>query len=106
MEGLQEFVRSFSKDAKSVSSSLPELPFNLGGGGREGGGGGGGGFSSSLVSADQSRMLVPRPPRNVVSIMTCSKLCAVCFAAGILVGFTLKRRLRKWASKVLHKLKD
>ncbi|GLT76224.1 hypothetical protein SLA2020_478970 [Shorea laevis] len=102
MEGLQEFVRSFSKDAKSVSSSLPEIPFNLGGGG----GGGGGGFSASLSSSDQSRILVPRPPRNVVSIMTCSKLCAVCFAAGILVGFTLKRRLRNWASKLLHKLKD
>ena len=44
--------------------------------------------------------------RQVVSLWTCSKLCAVCFVAGVFVGYTLKRRVRRWASRLLRRLKD
>ncbi|KAH0650617.1 hypothetical protein KY285_030712 [Solanum tuberosum] len=44
--------------------------------------------------------------RQAVSLWTCSKLCAICFVAGIFVGYTLKRRVRRWASKFLKGLKD
>ncbi|KAK6152062.1 hypothetical protein DH2020_014697 [Rehmannia glutinosa] len=61
---------------------------------------------SSALSTDQSRLLLTRPPRQFVSLWTCSKLCAICFVAGIFVGYTLKRRVRRWASKLLRRLKD
>lgn len=44
--------------------------------------------------------------RQFVSLWTCSKLCAFCFAVGVVVGFTLKRRVRRWASKLLRRIKD
>ncbi|XWS26547.1 hypothetical protein CRYUN_Cryun26dG0040500 [Craigia yunnanensis] len=101
MEGLQNLVRSFSNDPKSGSSFLPEIPYNL-----RNLGGGAAGASSALSSADSSRALITRPPGQVVSLWTCSKLCAICFAAGIIVGYTLKRRVRRWASRLLRRLKD
>lgn len=42
----------------------------------------------------------------MVSLWTCSKLCAVFFVAGVFAGYTLKRRVRRWASKLLRILKD
>ncbi|XWS72312.1 hypothetical protein CRYUN_Cryun02cG0029200 [Craigia yunnanensis] len=102
MEGLQNWVRSYSKDTKSVTPFLPEIPYNL----RSGGDGGSVGASSALSSADSSRVLITRPPRQVVSLWTCSKLGAICFVAGIVVGYTLKRRVRRWASGLLKRLKD
>ncbi|KAJ8532084.1 hypothetical protein K7X08_012007 [Anisodus acutangulus] len=57
-------------------------------------------------SADHSQLLLTRSPRQAVSLWTCSKLCAICFVAGIVVGYTLKRRVRRWASKLLKGLKD
>ncbi|XWS70119.1 hypothetical protein CRYUN_Cryun03dG0021800 [Craigia yunnanensis] len=104
MEGLQNWVRSFSKDTKPVSPSfLPEIPYNL----RSGGGGGEpAGASSALSSADSPRVLVSRPLKQVVSLWNCSKLCAICFVAGIVVGYTLKRHVRRWASRLLKRLKD
>ncbi|KAL8265578.1 hypothetical protein R6Q59_023708 [Mikania micrantha] len=56
-----------------------------------------------------SAQLVARLPAFLlrsVSLLTCSKLCGVCFVAGIMVGFTLKRRLRRWAASLLSKIKD
>ncbi|XP_022731893.1 uncharacterized protein LOC111286275 [Durio zibethinus] len=98
MEGLQNWVRSFSNDTKSGSPSFfPEVPHNL----RSGGGG-----PAGVSAADSSRVLTTRPPRQVVSLWTCSKLCAICFVAGIVVGYTLKRRVRRWASRLLKRLKD
>ncbi|XP_052200309.1 uncharacterized protein LOC127806820 [Diospyros lotus] len=89
MEGLQKAYRSISQDSRlglpSSSSSYS---------------------SASSLSADQSGVLVTRPPRRAVSLQTCSKLCAVCFVAGVVVGFILKRRVRRWASKVLKRIKD
>ncbi|KAL8488144.1 hypothetical protein ACS0TY_023975 [Phlomoides rotata] len=57
-------------------------------------------------SSDASRALLLRPPSKSLSVWTCSKLCAFCFVAGIFVGYTLKRRVRRWASKLLKRLKD
>ncbi|XVF48842.1 hypothetical protein PTKIN_Ptkin03bG0220900 [Pterospermum kingtungense] len=97
MEGLRNWVRSISNETKSGSSSLfAEIPYNLRGGGGEPAG----------ASVDSSRVLATRPPRQVVSLWTCSKLCAICFVAGIVVGYTLKRRVRRWASRLLKRLKD
>ncbi|KAK6152072.1 hypothetical protein DH2020_014707 [Rehmannia glutinosa] len=61
------------------------------------------GYSSAL-STDQSRLLLTRPPRYVNPLLPF--LCAICFVAGIFVGYTLKRRVRRWASKLLRRLKD
>ncbi|XVF88945.1 hypothetical protein PTKIN_Ptkin19aG0092000 [Pterospermum kingtungense] len=101
MEGLQDLISSFSKDPKSgLPSFFPDIPNNLRGGGA------GAGASSSFSSADSSRILVTRSSRQVVSLWTCSKLCAICFVAGIVVGFTLKRRVRQWASRLLRRIKE
>ncbi|GJZ92253.1 hypothetical protein Tco_1395653 [Tanacetum coccineum] len=51
-------------------------------------------------------LLLTRPPTRAVSLLTCSKLCGICFVGGIIVGFTLKRRLRRWASRLLRRIKD
>lgn len=44
--------------------------------------------------------------RQVVSLWTCSKVCAISFAVGVFVGFTLKRRCKRWVTKLLKRLKD
>lgn len=41
-----------------------------------------------------------------MALGTCSKLCLLSFSVGVLVGFTLKRRLRRWAAKLLRRLKE
>ncbi|KAF5812457.1 hypothetical protein HanRHA438_Chr03g0097771 [Helianthus annuus] len=61
--------------------------------------------ASSSVS-DPGSLLLSRPPRRAVSVVTCSKLCGVCFVGGIIVGFTLKRRLRRWAARLLRRIRD
>nr|POF26678.1 hypothetical protein CFP56_36991 [Quercus suber] len=67
----------------------------------------GGGVSAALSSTDQSHVLVNRPPpRQVVSLLTCSKLCAISFVVGVVFGFTLKQRVKRWASNILKRLKD
>ncbi|KAD4180552.1 hypothetical protein E3N88_29143 [Mikania micrantha] len=66
--------------------------------------------SIANLQSEASSVLVTRTPtftfRRSVSLLTCSKLCGVCFVAGIMVGFTLKRRLRRWAASLLSKIKD
>ncbi|XP_078440954.1 uncharacterized protein LOC144710963 [Wolffia australiana] len=66
--------------------------------------GDGGGISAA--AAERSQILIRAPPRRMVTLGTCSKLCAFSFFAGALVGFTLKRRLRRWAAKLLRRLKE
>ncbi|CAO2823126.1 unnamed protein product [Amaranthus hypochondriacus] len=94
MESVQNTFQNISKDVKLFASSAfeskstpppPLLP-----------------VSSSLSPG----VLITRPPRNWVSIQTCSKLCAVCFVAGIFVGYTLKKRVRRWLSRLARRLKD
>ncbi|KAI9190998.1 hypothetical protein LWI28_001951 [Acer negundo] len=92
MEFWQKFVRTIPKDAKSGSL------YNSGGSG--------GGLTDALSSSDQSRIIVSRPPRQAVSLLTCSKLCMFFFVAGVVVGYTIKRRVKRWASKLLKRLKD
>ncbi|GMY36509.1 Transmembrane protein [Fagus crenata] len=103
MEELQKWIPKISKEAKigsSSSSPLSESPF------LSGTRGGGGGVSAALSSSNQSHVLVTRAPRQVVSLWTCSKICAISFAVGVVFGFTLKRRVKRWASKLLKRLKD
>ncbi|KAE8688064.1 respiratory burst oxidase-like protein E-like isoform X1 [Hibiscus syriacus] len=96
MEGLQNLVSSFSKDPNSGSPSiLKDLPYNLLDGRGE-----------AVTSSDSAYVLVNRTARQFVSLWTCSKLCGICFAAGIIVGYTLKRRVRRWASRLLKRLRD
>ncbi|KAB1203188.1 hypothetical protein CJ030_MR8G001880 [Morella rubra] len=102
MEGLKKLIPNISKETKLGSSSplLSEPPYL-------GAGGGGGGVSAALSSSsDQSHVLVTRAPRQAVSLWTCSKLCAVSFVVGVIFGYTLKRRVRGWVSKLLRRLKD
>ncbi|CAA0836864.1 Unknown protein [Striga hermonthica] len=61
---------------------------------------------SYSLSADQSRLLLARPPRNFVSLWTCSKLCAVFFVAGIFVGYTLKKRVHENLGESFEKFED
>ncbi|CAL9215537.1 hypothetical protein ISN45_Aa01g011590 [Arabidopsis thaliana x Arabidopsis arenosa] len=102
MEGLEKFYSKMVKDAKSAvsssSSSLSDFADNLMQDKR--------GAGSNLTTYDAgSGVLVNRPPSGV-SVWTCSKLCAVFFVAGVFVGYTLKRRVRRWASKLLRRIKD
>ncbi|KAK7363341.1 hypothetical protein VNO77_05481 [Canavalia gladiata] len=53
---------------------------------------------------DSSLVLATRPPRQAVSYWTCSKLCAICFVAGVVFGYTLRGRVKRWVSKILKKL--
>ncbi|KAG4929525.1 hypothetical protein JHK82_046587 [Glycine max] len=79
---------------------------------------------------DSSLLLATRPPRHLspslsfcfapnltlyhftcsfilgqaVSYLTCSKLCAICFVAGAIFGYSLRGRVKRWASKILKKL--
>ncbi|KAK9099578.1 hypothetical protein Syun_026623 [Stephania yunnanensis] len=67
--------------------------------------------SSSLAnnpnfSSDQARILVHRTNSHLVSVRTCTKLCAISLLVGVVVGYTLKRRVKRWASKLLKRLKD
>ncbi|XP_042479478.1 uncharacterized protein LOC122060456 [Macadamia integrifolia] len=90
MEGLKQGLRSLSKD-KELTSSLSSSNRA---------------FAGPTYSGDQSAVLVTRAPRQVVSLWTCSKLCALGFAVGVVVGFTLKQRLRRWAARILRRMKD
>ncbi|KAL2503341.1 hypothetical protein Fot_37189 [Forsythia ovata] len=103
MEGLQKAYRSAMSQAQestaklsSYASSVEKTSLNSNSSSG----------SSVDLSADHSRILLTRPPRQFVSLWTCSKLCTICFIAGVLVGYTLKRRVRRWASKLLKRLKD
>nr|KYP57805.1 hypothetical protein KK1_004084 [Cajanus cajan] len=70
---------------------------------------------------DSALVLATRPPRHLslslslscvhcfrlgqaVSYWTCSKLCAICFVAGVVFGYSLRGRVKRWASKLLKKL--
>ncbi|ESW26543.1 hypothetical protein PHAVU_003G128000 [Phaseolus vulgaris] len=53
---------------------------------------------------DSSLLLATRPPRHAVSYSTCSKLCAICFVAGMVFGYSLRGRVKRWASNILKKL--
>ncbi|KAF4382958.1 uncharacterized protein LOC115705424 [Cannabis sativa] len=94
MEGIQKMIRNVTKDSNLGSSSSFEASRLSEG------------LSSALSSSDQPRVLVTRSSSRVVSLWTCSKLCAICFTVGVVVGYTLKRRVRRWASKLLKRLKD
>ncbi|KAL1207820.1 hypothetical protein V5N11_013991 [Cardamine amara subsp. amara] len=99
MEGLQKIYSKLANDTKSAassSSSLSEFAENWMQDKRG---------SGNLTSYDGSGILVTRPPSGV-SVWTCSKLCGVFFLAGVFVGYTLKRRVRRWASKLLRRIKD
>ncbi|KAK9989823.1 hypothetical protein SO802_030062 [Lithocarpus litseifolius] len=97
MEGFQKLIPKISKEIKNGSDN-PLLSAARGGGG---------GVSAALSSTDQSHVLATRPPpRQVVSLLTCSKLCAISFVVGVVFGFTLKRRVKRWASDILKRLKD
>ncbi|CAH8381244.1 unnamed protein product [Eruca vesicaria subsp. sativa] len=104
MEGVEKFFSKMVIDAKSAasssSSSLSDFAENLIQEKRIGGSGGG-----NSTTYESSGILVNRPPSGV-SAWTCSKLCAVFFVAGVFVGYTLKRRVRSWASKLLRKIRD
>ncbi|XP_050219125.1 uncharacterized protein LOC126669645 [Mercurialis annua] len=102
MEGVQKFFRDISNDIKKSgisNSSVTENPYSFNS--KQG-------LTASvaLPSSDQSRVLVSKPLRQTVSLLTCSKLCTFFFIAGVIVGYTLKRRVRGWASKLLKKLRD
>uniref|UniRef100_A0A0E0BX14 Uncharacterized protein n=1 Tax=Oryza meridionalis TaxID=40149 RepID=A0A0E0BX14_9ORYZ len=62
--------------------------------------------SAAAFSEQAHQVLVPRAAGRVVSLSTCTKISAVSFAVGVVVGFTLKRRLRRWAARLLKRIKD
>ncbi|KMT03400.1 hypothetical protein BVRB_8g190880 [Beta vulgaris subsp. vulgaris] len=91
MENVQSAFRKISKDAKTAASSAMEAQST---------------HPPSSSSSLPYGVLATRPSRQWVSIWTCSKLCAACFVAGIFVGYTLKRRVRRWISNLLRRMKD
>ncbi|XP_047061418.1 uncharacterized protein LOC124680355 [Lolium rigidum] len=62
--------------------------------------------SHSGTSAFPDQVLVSRAAGRVVSLSTCTKVGAISFVVGVAVGFTLKRRLRLWAARLLKRIKD
>uniref|UniRef100_A0A453DY24 Uncharacterized protein n=1 Tax=Aegilops tauschii subsp. strangulata TaxID=200361 RepID=A0A453DY24_AEGTS len=58
--------------------------------------------SSDSIDAPCFRSLA----RRMVSLSACAKFGAVSFVVGVVVGFTLKKRLRRWAAKLLKRIKD
>ncbi|CAD6239610.1 unnamed protein product [Miscanthus lutarioriparius] len=62
--------------------------------------------SAVAFSEQAQQTLVPRAAGRVVSLSTCTKVSAISFAVGIVVGFTLKKRLRRWAARLLKRIKD
>ncbi|XP_004508028.1 uncharacterized protein [Cicer arietinum] len=64
--------------------------------------GGGGRVAPPYDSS--SFVLATRSSRQVLSYWTCSKLCAICFVGGVVFGYTLRGRVKRWASKILKKL--
>ncbi|XP_051222340.1 uncharacterized protein [Lolium perenne] len=62
--------------------------------------------SASGSAAFPDQVLVSRAAGRVVSLSTCTKVGAISFVVGVAVGFTLKRRLRLWAARLLKRIKD
>ncbi|XP_006643751.1 uncharacterized protein LOC102714864 [Oryza brachyantha] len=62
--------------------------------------------SAAAFSEQADLVLMPRAAGRVVSLSTCTKISAVSFAVGVVVGFTLKKRLRRWAARLLKRIKD
>ncbi|XP_037411346.1 uncharacterized protein LOC119274732 [Triticum dicoccoides] len=62
--------------------------------------------SSSSRSAFSDQLLLPREAGRMVSLSACAKFGAVSFVVGVVVGFTLNKRLRRWAAKLLKRIKD
>ncbi|KAI5004683.1 hypothetical protein ZWY2020_031926 [Hordeum vulgare] len=62
--------------------------------------------SSSRSANFSDQLLVPREAGRMVSLSACTKFGAVSFVVGVVVGFTLNKRLRRWAAKLLKRIKD
>ena len=62
--------------------------------------------SRSASAAFSDQLLLPREAGRMVSLSACAKFGAVSFVVGVVVGFTLKKRLRRWAAKLLKRIKD
>ncbi|KAK9131475.1 hypothetical protein Sjap_011962 [Stephania japonica] len=88
MEGVMQGLRSLVAEPKIDSSKSSSLA------------------NSPNFSSDQARILVRRTDSHLVSVRTCTKLCAISLLVGVVVGYTLKRRVKRWASKLLKRLKD
>nr|XP_043608170.1 uncharacterized protein LOC122579967 [Erigeron canadensis] len=89
MEGFQKTIRTAMVNLPTAAASINNTTGSV-----------------SASSSDPTSLLLTRPPRRAVSLLTCSKLCGVFFVAGIVVGFSLKQRLRRWAARLLRRLKD
>ncbi|KAI3871481.1 hypothetical protein MKW98_011536 [Papaver atlanticum] len=86
MEGLSQGLKSIAKDYSPASKSST-------------------GFTVSRdFSTDQPHIVVRRTSSHMVSGWTCTKLCGVAFVVGVFVGFTLRNRVRRWASRLLKRL--
>ncbi|RCV24618.1 hypothetical protein SETIT_5G100200v2 [Setaria italica] len=62
--------------------------------------------SAAAFSEQAQQVLVPRAAGRVVSLSTCTKVSVISFAVGVVVGFTLKKRVRRWAARLLKRIKD
>ncbi|KAI3904829.1 hypothetical protein MKW92_041056 [Papaver armeniacum] len=83
MEGLSQGLKSITKDYSPSASKSS---------------------TSSNFSTDQPHIVVRRTSSHMVSGWTCTKLCGVAFVVGVFVGFTLRNRVRRWASKLFKRL--
>ncbi|KAI4375441.1 hypothetical protein MLD38_013307 [Melastoma candidum] len=101
MEDVKKSIWDMAMDVRSrLESSSASL-------GKKFGEGKGSGISSVLSPhRDPSPLIVTRSSGKVVPLWTCSKLCTVFFVAGVFVGYTLRRRAKRWVSKLLRRLKD
>ncbi|KAF8020739.1 hypothetical protein BT93_G1240 [Corymbia citriodora subsp. variegata] len=107
MESIQKALRDLARDVKLSTSHPPSSSSSSSSGStRFGGEGRATGVGVALSAAEHPPVLFSRNPRGVVSLWTCSKLCAISLVTGVFLGYTLKRRVRGWVSKLLKRLKD
>nr|ABK94524.1 unknown [Populus trichocarpa] len=73
MEGLLKFVRQDTKPGASLSGNSYNLSEKAG-------------LTAALSPPDQSRVLITRPPRQMVSLWTCSRCVQFSLLLELLLG--------------------
>ncbi|KAG9443701.1 hypothetical protein H6P81_015041 [Aristolochia fimbriata] len=58
------------------------------------------------ASAGKTHVVLRTSPGSAVTMVKCAKACAISFSIGVVVGFMLRKRFRRWIAKKLKRLKD
>uniref|UniRef100_A0A6N2LM85 Uncharacterized protein n=1 Tax=Salix viminalis TaxID=40686 RepID=A0A6N2LM85_SALVM len=92
MEGLLKLVRKDTKPGASLSDNSYNLSEKVG-------------LTAALSPPDQSHCVILHLIAGKWFLCGLLKMCAIFFVAGIVVGYTLKKRVRRWL-QASSELKD